>query len=300
MAVVAWAWWSPAWAATKAGDAQVVTPAEGTSAGGLPLTGGSAATPFTLQLPSGASCRGDSANDGYRVQTYMVPERIDPATLQFGSVGPVPVGTGTAFRQPLFKTTSDPVVNTQTAAATRTPGPGPIVNIPAMNFSVYREGDIPAGTYNVGVACTKGPASPTQLDTYWNTKLVVTAAPGTAAAAITWTVPSPPAAAAPVPAGPPGEVATAVEAAAATASPGATARSIPSTVSEVSRPKLSLPVRPSGAPPSLGLPAADLASYVRRVGDSRLAIAVSTALALVALRIAFLLTRRPQLVAALP
>ena len=29
-------------------------------------------TTFTLRLPAGAACTGDSANDGYRVQSYMV------------------------------------------------------------------------------------------------------------------------------------------------------------------------------------------------------------------------------------
>jgi hypothetical protein len=182
---------SPVAAATRAGEASVIVPDDGRAGAGKPLNSGRTGTPFSLKLPTGASCRGDSANDGYRVQSYMVPASVDPATLTFGSVGPLPTATGQAFREPLFAATSDPVVNQQTAAATKPPGPGPIVNIPAMNFAVYKPGDVPAGTYDLGIACTRGAPSPAQLDTYWNARLEVKAGLGAAGDAPLWTVVKP-------------------------------------------------------------------------------------------------------------
>lgn len=299
--VTVWAWWHPAWAATKAGDAKIVTPAEGSSPGGAPLGKGDAATPFTLALPTGASCRGDSANDGYRVQSYMVPESVDPATLQFGSVGPTPTGVGGAFRQPLFTTTTDPVVNHQTAAATKRPGPGPIVNIPAVNLSVFKAGDVPAGSYNVGIACTKGGASATQLDTYWNTKLVVASASG-GGAAISWeapasaATPSSPAAtgsdAQPAAPGGPAPGGGGPISDAASGQPGASADGGPagagSSSSADNAPK---PSAPSGAPPSFGLPVARLATQVDMIGSTRLTAAGWVALLLLVIRVGMLLMR---------
>ncbi len=178
-------------AAPVAGQAEVVTPTGvlGQS-GGQPLTSGGSATVFSLGLPSGAACTGDSALGGYRVQSYMVPDTVDPASLTFGSAGPVPSGIGAAFRQPLFDSNSTGYVDAQTAAATVEGGPGPVVNIPGFQLGpqdVFVPGNIPAGTYNVGIACTLGPASATQLDKFWNTKLTVVVAASDVPAGVTWT-----------------------------------------------------------------------------------------------------------------
>ncbi|MBA2608267.1 MAG: hypothetical protein H0U92_04985, partial [Actinobacteria bacterium] len=156
-------------AGTNAGAATVVTPAG--SGGGQPLTAGTKDTDFSLKLPSGAACTGDSANDGYRVQSYHVPASVDPSTLTFDASGPIPNGVGANFRQPLYQTNSSPYVDAQTAPASPAPGPGPIVNIPAFDFSQYDATTLPAGTYNIGIACTKGSASPTQQDKFWNVQL---------------------------------------------------------------------------------------------------------------------------------
>lgn len=293
--VVVWAWFAPVGAATRVGDAQIIAPLDATTGAGKPLDSGTTATPFSLQLPIGASCRGDSANDGYKVQSYMVPESVDPATLAFGSVGPVPTGAGAAFRQPLFDTTTAPVVNHQTAAATKPPGPGPIVNIPAADFMVFRAGDIPAGTYNVGIACTRGPVGPKQLDTFWNTTLVIAEGAG-AGAAVRWTAPSAAAAEAPANrvASPGGSAlasdATPSEATGGTvaASAGASGASTVSTGADEVHLRIA---KPTGAPPSLGLP-------IVGIGAPRLAIAIWIATALVALRVALLLFRPAPRIAA--
>jgi hypothetical protein len=283
---------SRAAAATKAGEAVIITPDDGRVGAGRSLSSGNTATPFSLKLPPSASCRGDSANDGYRVQTYMVPASVDPATLTFGSVGPIPTGTGASFREPLFATTSDPVVNNQTAAATKPPGPGPIINIPAMNFAVYKSGDVAAGTYNIGVACTRGQPSPTQLDTYWNTRFDVKAGLGDGHSTA-WTAvgKAPPPATASNgtaaassgatsdPAAPHGGAAVATN-----ASRGATPRHVTS--------RRPADAEPSGAPPSFHLPVTQLLPHVPLTGTWFAVLVAAAISALVAGRLAALNIRR--------
>ncbi|MDP1795644.1 MAG: hypothetical protein Q8K63_16015, partial [Acidimicrobiales bacterium] len=154
-------------AGTNAGDAQIVNPGNNT-----PLSSGTKDTDFTFKLPAGAACTGDSANAGYRVQSYHVPSTVNPATLTFDANGPVPGGTGASFRQPLYQTNTSPYVEAQTAPANPAPGPGPVVNLPAFDFSQYDASLLPAGTYNIGIACTKpGGPSDTQQDKYWNVQI---------------------------------------------------------------------------------------------------------------------------------
>ncbi|MEO7570866.1 MAG: hypothetical protein ABIX10_00360 [Acidimicrobiales bacterium] len=153
-----------------------------TAGGGAPLNSGNSGTTFTLRLPAGAACGGDSANDGYRVQSYMVPVSVDPGSLTFNLSGPIPAAVGASFRQPLFDTTGTPYTNAQTANATTPPGPGPIVNIPDFNYgTVFVPGNIPAGQYNLGIACTLGAAGPNQMKEFWNVRKTFSAGGGPAA-----------------------------------------------------------------------------------------------------------------------
>ncbi|MGH3522505.1 MAG: hypothetical protein ACRDU4_06665, partial [Mycobacterium sp.] len=141
--------------------------------GAATLLSGNSGTTFTLALPAGASCPGDSPNDGWRWQTYMVPSSVNPNTLTFGSSGPIPVAqSGANFREPLFTVPGSPVVNQQTPAASPAPGPGQIVNVPDMAFgAVFTPGQILPGVYNLGIACTLGAASGTQMSNYWNVQM---------------------------------------------------------------------------------------------------------------------------------
>ena len=165
-----------------------------TAGGGANLYTGDGSTAFTLRPPAGAACAGDSANDGYLVQSYIVPAAVDPATLQFDANGPVPAGVGASLRQPLFDTTGTPYVNALTAPASPAPGPGPIINIPNFDFTLLSPGDIPAGTYNVGIACTQGATSATQLKTFWNGQMAFTTNPAGGPPQVSWTVGTVPAA----------------------------------------------------------------------------------------------------------
>ncbi len=159
-----------------------------TAGGAAALASGNSGTDFTLRLPVGAACGGDSANDQYRVQSYMVPASVDPSTLTFGAGGPLPSGVGANYRQPLFDTLGSSYVNAQTANATTPPGPGPIINIPDFDYAVFTPGDIPPGAYNLGIACTQGAAGPTQMKEFWNVQKTFTTNGGDGLANVNWAV----------------------------------------------------------------------------------------------------------------
>jgi hypothetical protein len=163
---------SPASAATDSG-----------SVGFTPSNGGSA-TSFSLTLPSGAACTGDSAGANYRVQTYLIPAAADPSGLTFDGSGPIQVSG--QVRSPLYSANGEPVVGALTGSAATPGGPGVISGLPTMSFGVLLPGDLAAGTYNVGVACTVGQAGSKQLDKFWNAHLTVTADSADAPAQFTW------------------------------------------------------------------------------------------------------------------
>jgi hypothetical protein len=289
----------PGAAAPVGGDAQVVTPQNGAADGGQPLAKGSATTAFSLELPTGAACTGDSTNGGYRVQSFMVPEGIDPAGLTFGPLGPLPKGLGADFRQPLYAVSSTPFSNAPTNLADEPGGPGTIINVPSFDLSVFSADDLEVGAYSIGIACTKGPPSPTQLDKYWTTRLDLSPAsrPGEAPS---WTTPA--SAPRPTPATSASESTTAGAApAAGTGTEGAKQdpakpASTQAKDEETDSPRDSAGPGPSGGQPSFNLPAAEIASTLTAAGDATRSLMVWLALALVFARIAFLLARTPAVV----
>src|SRR5258708_693344 len=69
---------SAAWGATPR-PARIVKPDVFT-----PLDGGGSGTTFTLAIPSGAHCAGDSTRSPwYREYSYMVPKGTDPVSVNF-------------------------------------------------------------------------------------------------------------------------------------------------------------------------------------------------------------------------
>lgn len=173
----------PSIAAAMKGEAQVVDPATR-----APRRSGGSATPFALGLPTNAGCGGDSADDGYRVQSYMVPAAVDPGALRFGSAGPAPSATGSAFRQPLYATTSSPFVNEQTANVDEKGDIAIIVNLPVFDLAVFGPGQVPAQSYNVGIACTKGTGDAVVVERFWNAVFAIEASAQDTAAGISWRV----------------------------------------------------------------------------------------------------------------
>lgn len=185
-AVQAWRDADLAHAAAIDGGAITVVGPPGTAAEGLPLNSGGSASEFVLRLPAGSACSGDSANDGYQVQSYMVPSTVDPSSLTFDSQGPTPNGTGAALRLPLYDTQGSGYIDQLTDITT-----GFISGLPKFWFGIFgADGPtvVPAGTYNVGIACTKGLASATQLDKYWNAQFTIAHSASDEPAGLTWTV----------------------------------------------------------------------------------------------------------------
>jgi hypothetical protein len=103
----------------------------------------------------------------------MIPAAADiDATLTFASSGPTAVGS--EFRQPLFDSSGSPVVSKLPDIAVAPATTGGISGIPNFNFQVFSPGDIPNGTYKIGVACTLGAASASQLKSYWSQQITIT------------------------------------------------------------------------------------------------------------------------------
>src|SRR5262245_17491861 len=46
-------------------------------------TSGASNTDFTITVPGPAKCSGDTATQGYRVFSYVVPSSVNPETLNF-------------------------------------------------------------------------------------------------------------------------------------------------------------------------------------------------------------------------
>lgn len=164
-------------AGRRAGSVEVAMPP---SKGGRRIFNGASATVFQLKLPHGAACTQDSAHHDYRVQGFLVPAADDPAGLTFRNNGPVG-----ANQHPLYDNFTSSYVNAQTADSTPDDAPGLIVNVPLFSYGVYSPGDLPAGSYNVGIACTLGG----KVDRYWSAVTKVVADTNDKPAGFIWTVP---------------------------------------------------------------------------------------------------------------
>lgn len=131
------------------------------------LQSGEIDTAFTLRLPEGASCPGDSANDQWKVQSFIVPSADDPSTLVFDGV----IKPSEDDQWSLFGVDTVPFIGANTAENPEPGRPGLIVGIPPFDFQVFTPEMLPAGTYRLGIACTYFAEPPAR---YWDTEIVVT------------------------------------------------------------------------------------------------------------------------------
>ena len=150
---------------------------------GVVLQSGGSATQFTVDLPKDSTCPGDSENDNWRVQTFIVPEAADPESLQYSVIGP----TGTK-QYAIYDIFTSPVVDQLTVPNGEPGKPGRPSAFPPMSFAVFPPGEIPAGTYRIGVACTWFGATAN----FWDTEIVIAADANDAPAQLTWRLPSAP------------------------------------------------------------------------------------------------------------
>jgi hypothetical protein len=130
-----------------------------------PLGSGGSATTYGVALPSGASCPGDTAHEGYHVFSYLVPEGVSPTAVSFKTGDPSKyfgyIANGAYFG----------AVNTAEDT-------GAIVSLPDdFTWSRLTPQDLFAkgttsATWEGGIACADVHGNVTD---YWNSQMVFTA-----------------------------------------------------------------------------------------------------------------------------
>lgn len=129
------------------------------------LERGGSADEFALRLPDDASCPGDSANDGYRIQTFIIPADEDPGTLTYESIKPAGEG-----RWGLYQPDSRPFVQGLTEMNQGPGEPGRIGGLPVFTFAIYPPRLFEDGAYRIGVACTLY----NETERFWHTTIALT------------------------------------------------------------------------------------------------------------------------------
>ena len=159
-----------------AGDVVVAEPANVNR----PLREGDSTSAFSLRLPEGAACPGDSANDDWRVNTFLVPADTNLDTLMYQALRP----DGEAYRS-LRYLDGDIYVMEMTNANPGPGQPGLLTPIPPLTMAWWDAGTIPPGPYKIGVACTDAVGA---VQRYWDTSVELTAAPEVDPGGLRWSV----------------------------------------------------------------------------------------------------------------
>lgn len=144
------------------GEAAIVKAGDGS-----PIAQGGPDTAFSLAVPQGTSCPGDSMHDQWRVQTFMVPSDVDLGNLSYGVIGPEG-----EYQYALFGADSSArsYANVLTQANAVAGQPGLIDGLVPFNFAIVASESLPSGSYRIGFACTYFGSTAT----YWDTEIVVT------------------------------------------------------------------------------------------------------------------------------
>jgi len=168
------------------GDVMIV------DATGIVMNAGTGADRFFVVLPDGAACPGDSANDQWRAQTFLLPESEDVLEAWFGSSGPEPPWVGTRF--PLFEASSGlPLSQLMLQRNDVAGAPGIIEQIGETSLAVQTENGLVAGRYRIGVACSFF----RQTTQYWDLVVEITVDGSPDQARVAWRVVDSPGARAP-------------------------------------------------------------------------------------------------------
>ncbi len=150
----------PAWAGAVEAQALITHP--GTAS---PLDKGGSTTPFGVVIPTNASCPGDSAHHGYHVFSYLVPDAVSPATVNFK--------TGVPGKYLGYITDGSYFGAVNTAEGT-----GQIMGVPtAFSWTRWTSAQLlPHGassaTWDGGIACADSHGVVTN---FWNSRFVITA-----------------------------------------------------------------------------------------------------------------------------
>ncbi len=156
-------------------------------ASGRALSSGNSEAKFTFRLPVGAECPGDSANDQWRWQTFVIPAETEIDDIVWGVLGPE--GDGQAA---LYDTFSR-YLSHQNLLPNQVAGePGKLPTLPFMTFSNFPQGYLADGTYRIGVACTLQRAP----SIFWDAEFVVESSNEGGSAGFVWASPTAPSGAA--------------------------------------------------------------------------------------------------------
>lgn len=141
-------------------------------------------TTFQFNLPVGEACPGDSASDGYRVNTYVTPASNDPAAITYSGLG---VPSGPAFTAALRSPGGSPVSGLTVSAVDG------FITLPATGFRFHTQA-LPAGDYNVGIACVLNQSGTINTMKYYNATMTVAPSAGAGPQNFIWGDPAVPAA----------------------------------------------------------------------------------------------------------
>jgi hypothetical protein len=156
----------------------VVVAGDGPNAG-KQISDGKGSTSFSF-LPQGKSeCQGDSAEGNYRIQSFIVPQTVDPKSLTFESTKPAGVGNWA-----LYDVNTRPYVQDLTSVAVAPGKPGRIDSIPQLSFAVFPPGTLAPGLYKMGIACSLM----NDATRIWETTIEITEDLNDSPANIRWTV----------------------------------------------------------------------------------------------------------------
>jgi hypothetical protein len=127
----------------------------------LSATSGGSATTFTVNTPSGAFCPGDTATQGYSVNSYLVPDHSPEIYPTVNYPGGTPTGPGNVVYDDLTAPDFTPYVSEQTQPAVAPATTGLLPSPALLTFGAYGGFFGPPGPgiflspgiYDVGLAC---------------------------------------------------------------------------------------------------------------------------------------------------
>ena len=135
-------------------------------------------------LPQDSTCPGDSANDQWRIDSFLLPAGEDPMDMVYTATGPEPAWT--AGRYPLFGQADGLPISAQFLQRNTVVGkPGKILSIAVSSFTMVAQNQFPGGEYTLGMICTYF----NQPALYWDAAITISAAPADGdPTKLTWTL----------------------------------------------------------------------------------------------------------------
>lgn len=165
--------------ATDADSNSIVVVAGNGSNAGKQIAEGKGSTSFSFILQGKSECQGDSAEGNYRIQSFIVPQTVDPKTLTFESTKPAGEGNWA-----LYDVNTRPYVQDFTSVAVVPGNPGRIDSIPQLSFAVFPPGTLAPGLYKMGIACSLM----NDATRIWETTIEISEDASDSPANIRWTV----------------------------------------------------------------------------------------------------------------